>query len=525
MSYTSFTFVILFFAITYVLHSLIPQKYKWCVLFVSSWAFYVLSTRGHIIPMLATTAIVWASALVIQKFTDEFKEKKKGLEKPERKALKEKYAKKKKVFVTFGVLASIGILLFLKYFNFFTGTVNSIAGTSIAELDLVHPLGLSFYSLQAVSYLVDVYRGKYRAEKNPLKFSLYLSFLLTVTEGPIARYDQLGTQLINSRKVEKKDFDIGVQLLLLGLFKKVVVADRLSGFVDGIFDSYEDYLSSGGMLIAIAVLFYTIQLYCDFSGIMDVIGGMGKLMGIDLPDNFTQPFFANSINNFWQRWHISLGSWLRDYIFYPISLSKPFMKLSKSTKKKLNPYYATMIPTAVALFFVWFSNGLWHGASWKYICYGLYYYVLMMIGMLLEPLFVKLKKALKTDKHEKAYLCFQIIRTDIIVCIGMFIFRAESLTVFAKMLKAVFTSFSISGALNAEKLGLDIKDLLIIFVSVIILFVIGYMRENKKGLGEKIASKPGIVKFILNIVAIMAIIIFGAYGESYGIKDLIYAGF
>ncbi len=526
MSYTSFTFILIFFAITYVLHSLTPQKYKWLILFAGSWAFYVVSTKGHIIPLIITTAAIWLMGLNIQRLSDEFKAKKKELDRSQRKELKEKYNRKKRIYVVLGILIPLALLLFLKYCNFFTGTVNSVFGTAIPELSLVHPMGLSFYSLQAISYIADVNSGKVKAERNPFKVSLYLSFMLTVVEGPIARYDQLGTQLLNSRKVEKKDFDIGVQLILLGFFKKVVMADRVSGLVDEMFGNYDYHLEDGGVLILIAVLFYTIQLYCDFSGIMDVVTGMGRLMGIDLPKNFEQPFFAVSINNFWQRWHISLGSWLRDYIFYPISLSKPFMKLSKSTRKKFNPYYATLIPSATALFFVWFSNGFWHGASWKYICYGLYYYVLMMIGMLFQPLFDKLHKALKINKMSFPYRVFQILRTDIIVCVGMFLFRADSIKAFFEMFKAIFTSFNISAAIEqGGKFGVGIKDLLVLFLSVVFIFFISLLRERKFNLSQKLADLPAIVKFLLHVIALMIIILLGAYGEGYGIKDLIYAGF
>lgn len=160
-----------------------------------------------------------------------------------------------------------------------------------------------------------------------------------------------------------------------GLIKKTIIADRAVLLVSAVFDNPQKY---SGIQIVAAILFYTLQLYCEFSGIMDVMCGLGEMMGITLPENFNQPFFAKSINEFWTRWHISLGTWLRDYIFYPISLSKPFTSLSKKTRKNFSPYYSTLIPTAAALFFVWFLNGFWHGAGWKYITYGLYYYILMM---------------------------------------------------------------------------------------------------------------------------------------------------
>lgn len=524
MSYTSFAFFILYFGITYIIYSLMPQKAKWCVLLVGSYIFYFVATKGHVAAIIIATVLVWGSGLIIQKLNADFKQKRKETEKAQRKKLKAKYKRYKLAVLNIGIIATLAILLVCKYSNFFILSTNSIFGTDFDKVHFIQPMGISFYTLQAVSYLTDVYRGKYDACKNPLRVSLYLSFMLTVVEGPVARWDQFGVQLKECKKFNPSDLVYGAQRVVWGLFKKIVIADRAAGFVNAVFDSHDKY---GGLVVVCGIIFYTIQLYFEFSGVMDVVCGMGEMMGLKLPENFSRPFFAKSINEFWQRWHITLGGWLRDYIFYPISLSKPFMNLTKSARKKFNPYYANLIPTSVALFFVWFTNGFWHGAGWKYIVYGLYYYVLMMFGLFLEPVFRKVCDKLKIDRKSKPYGIFQIIRTAFIVNIGMLIFRADTLEQAVSMFTSIFTKMPSSyvnpGA--SQGFGLDVFDYIIVAVGVLIVFAVSLMTEKGIDVRARIAKLPFAVKFIGFMAAIFIVIIFGAYGDGYGVVDLIYANF
>lgn len=524
MTYTSFEFFIIYFGATYVLYTILPKKAKWCALLAGSLIFYFIAAGGHIEFLLISAIIVWAVGMLIQKFNDSFAKKKKLVPKEERKKLKNKYKNYKLLTLTAGVLCNIAFLLVLKYANFFGSTINTLFSANIPKLSIVQPLGLSFYTLQAISYITDVYRGRYKACKNPLKITLYLSFMLTIIEGPIARYDQLGTQLGEGKTFNFKDLVFGAQLVVWGLFKKVVIADRAAEFVNNVFD---DVKFDNGVIVLAAILLYTLQLYCDFSGIMDVVMGLGEMMGIELPKNFSRPFFAKSINEFWQRWHITLGGWLRDYIFYPISLSKPFMKLTKNARKKFNPYYANLIPTAVALFFVWFANGMWHGAAWKYIVYGLYYYSLMMIGLFAEPLSAKFCEKLKINRKGKVFALFQMIRTFVIVNFGMLIFRADSLKTVGAAIIAIFTSPNFSALAIGSKngLGLDIWDYAILVLGTILIFAVSLAQEKGVRIRERISRLPFIVKFIIYMISIFIVIILGAYGENYGVADLLYANF
>lgn len=524
MTYTSFVFFIVYFGITYLLYCVLPKKAKWCVLLAGSFIFYTVAVKGHILSLILSVFSVWLSGILIQKISDSFSAKRKSLEKEERKRLKAVCKRRKNAVLAVCVIFNLGILALLKYYGFFSEAAGGILGISLPEISLVQPLGISFYTLQAISYITDVYRGKYPACKNPLRVTLYLSFMLTVAEGPVARYNELGSQLNEGADFSFKNLSLGVQLVIWGLFKKIVIADRASELVNNVFNHFEKY---SGIVIIAAVLFYTLQLYCDFSGIMDVVSGLAQMMGIKMPENFRRPFFAKSINEFWQRWHITLGAFLRDYIFYPVSLSKPFMKLTKSARKRFNPYYANLIPTAAALFFVWLANGFWHGAGYKYIAYGMYYYILMMAGLFLEPLFAKICALLKINRKSKPYSLFQMIRTFAIVNVGMLIFRANGLRAAFKMLISVFTDFNLNVLKVGSKngLGLDLKDYAIILIGAALIFAVSVLREKNIDIRERIYSRPFAVRFAVYLLGILAVIIFGAYGENYGVQDLLYANF
>ncbi len=524
ITYTSFVFFILYFGITCIFYTLFPPKAKWAVLLVGSYAFYFISAKGNVVPLIASTVVVWGAGMLLQRLENSFKEKKKGASRDERKALKKKYGSYKSAVLAVGIIVSAGILLVCKYSNFFIDTVNGIFGASINEVKILQPLGISFYTLQAISYLVDIYRGKFEAEKNVLRVSLYLSFMLTIVEGPIARYDDLGVQLQKGKSFDAHSFELGTQRIIWGLFKKIVVADRAAEFVNAVFDHDSRY---SGVAVVAAILFYTLQLYFEFSGVMDVVCGFGNMMGLKLPENFERPFFSKSINEFWQRWHITLGAFLRDYIFYSISFSKPFMNAAKSARKKFSPYYANLIPTSVALFFVWFTNGFWHGSGWKYITYGLYYYVLMMLGSFCEPMFEKLCKKLKLDRSSKGYGVFKMLRTFVIVNFGMLIFRADSLAQAGRMFVSIFSNpnFTVLIPGHGGKFGLDLFDYAIIIIGAAVVFAVSLKREKGTDVAERISGLPLWARYIGYLVAILIVVIAGAYGEGYGVVDLIYANF
>lgn len=512
----------LFLLISVLLYYIVPKKFKWIILLFASYIYYFLNNQKLTIFLIISTISIYISGLMINKI----KEKNiisKDITKEEKKLLKKKIKKKKKIVLILTIIINLGILIVLKYTNFFIGIFRSILfncfkiNLEIPIFNFILPLGISYYTLQAISYIVDVYRGKYDGDKNLGRLALYLSFFPQVIEGPISRYDQTADQLYRGNKYEFKNIKIGILLILWGIMKKIVIADRAGIYVDNVFSgNYQ------GITVLIAIILYTIQIYVEFSGCMNIVMGIGKLYGVNLPDNFKRPFFSKSIQEFWRRWHITLGTWLKDYIFYPISLSKMNAWVLEKAQKIKIKYISNFIVIAFPLFFVWFCNGFWHGSGSKYILYGLYYYVIMMLGVLLKPIFDKIIKILKINVESKFYKLLQIVRTIILVMIGLTIFRATSFNSAMQMIISIFNKTDINQVLN---LGITIKEFILLIIMTIVIFIISLIQELNINIIEKINEKNIVFQWLIYIILLLVILIFGIYGIGYSASSFIYGGF
>ena len=306
--------------------------------------------------------------------------------------------------------------------------------------------------------------------------------------------------------------------------KKLVVADRLNPLIQEVFDNYNSY--DGGM-IALAAVFYTVQLYMDFSGTMDAVIGTAQVFGVELPENFRRPFFSKTISEFWQRWHITLGTWFKDYIFYPVTMSKPMKNLTSSARKKLGNHFGPLVAGSVALFCVWFSNGLWHGAAWNYIFFGMYHFVLILCGNIISPAVRAVNTRLHISPEKFPYRLMQMLRSCVLVVIGELFFRANGLRAGLAMFKKLFTDMKFT-ALTPEvlkPLGIDLKDIAIVLVAVTIVFVISLLNEKGIPVGERVNSLKLPARWAILFTLIMFIVIFGAYGPGYIPVDPIYAEF
>lgn len=528
MGYTSFAYIGLL-AVTFLFYMMLPLKHRWKVLLVFSYSFYLLNSGKLVIFILLSTLSIYLTGLMLNKLDDGFAMAKKGIPKENKKEFKAIIGWQKKFICVFAVLFNLGLLIFLKYFNFLGGSINGLfellhINVHIEELKLVLPLGISFYTMSAISYVVDVYRGKYRASDSLGKVALFLAFFPHIVEGPIGRFDLLADQLYEGHRFDYNNLMMGLQLIFWGLFKKFVIADRANMYVTTVFKNYMDY---GGIYVVIAMLLYTLQLYAEFSGCMDIVMGSAEVFGIKMSKNFERPFISKTVSEFWRRWHMTLGSWFRDYVFYSVSLSKTFMNFSKKVKSKLNPYLGSIIPAAVAMFAVWFSTGIWHGASWKYVAYGLYYYVIMLVGMIIEPGVVKVSEKIHLNRKAVGYKLFQMIRTFILVNIGMLLFRADTIGSFAHMLSSMFRGFSVAPLTNGSifELGCDIKDFIVLAVGVLILFLVGLFEEKGRSVRQTVAGWNVVVRWVCYYALVFAVIIFGAYGYGYQATGFIYAQF
>lgn len=488
MSYASVEFL-LFVLVLVLIYYIFPKKHRYIVLLIGSLIFYYLFSGKYIIFILLSSVITYFSGKLIEKYND-----------------------KRKLILTLSILLNLSFLLVLKYNNFF-GDIFRVVGINIPYKKFILPIGISYYTLETISYLTDIYRKRMKAENNYLKVLLFLVYFPQIVEGPIANYSRLSKTLFNTEKFNYDNFVSSFVLIGWGFIKKLVIADRAGIFVSKIFEN-----NYGGILLIVGILLYTLQIYADFSGCIDIVSGVSELFGVKLDENFKRPFFSKSIQEFWRRWHITLGTWLKEYIFYPISLSKLNMKLNLKLRKMKSKYISRFIITAFPLFFVWFFNGMWHGASFKYVVYGLYYYVLMMIGILLEPVFKKIISIFKINTEVWSYKFFQAIRTILIVCFGMFLFRVDSFKQMGLMLysKASASLFS---------LGLKKLDFALLMVGILVMLVVGVMQEFNINIRKELQKQNLLFKWLIYYIIIFSIIIFGIYGKGYDAASFIYGGF
>ncbi|MEG0153622.1 MAG: MBOAT family O-acyltransferase, partial [Cellulosilyticaceae bacterium] len=333
MAFNTMAFIVFFIAVL-ALYYIVPRKYRWMFLLASSYFFYLYASAKFVIFIILTTITSYCAARYIDRTHKDEKKvnDNKDVDIKIRKAEKSKIKKKRKQALVMLLVLNFGILVFLKYFNFFAANLNVVLESisfvgKIPKFNLILPLGISFYTFQTMSYVIDVYWGKIEAEKNFGKVALFVSFFPQIIEGPIGRFKDLAPTLFSQEKGNMQNVVYGVQLMMWGFFKKMVIADRVAIIADYVFGHYMDI---SGMGVTFGVIMYAIQDYTDFSGCIDIARGCAKAMGIEMAENFKRPYFSRSIPEFWRRWHMSLGAWMKDYVFYPFSLTKGVRNLGKS---------------------------------------------------------------------------------------------------------------------------------------------------------------------------------------------------
>lgn len=532
MAFVSGVFIC-FLLIVCLVYFVVPKKMQWVILLAASYIFYAFSSVKLLSFLMLTTIVTYYLGKYLGKINSDtnlfLKNAKKSLTREEKKAYKNGQTKKKRRVLLCAVLINLGVLVFLKYFDFFGSNVNSIlellrVSPRIPVLNLLLPLGISFYTLQSIGYVVDVYRGKYQPDNNLAKFALFLSYFPQIVQGPIARYEQLSHQLFETHKFEYVRATQGAQLILWGFLKKLVLADRIAIPVNQIFNNYNEYT---GIMLFLAAAGYGLQVYADFSGGMDIARGVSQILGIDMVLNFERPYFACSIAEFWRRWHITLGSWMRDYIFYPLSLSKQFSRLGKFMRKFLGNYIGKKLPTFLSMFIVFLLVGIWHGSSWKYIGYGLWNGVIIVGSILLEPVYAKAAEKLKINTQCFGWRFFQMFRTFILCSLGRFFSRGASFLVAVQMMKQTITGFNpwvlFDGSLL--KLGLDVYNIIVVVIMIIVLLVIGILQEKGIRIRETLARQSLYFRWAVYIAAFVTVLIFGIYGPGYSATEFIYQKF
>ncbi len=345
--------------------------------------------------------------------------------------------KDKKCFYIIGIIIPLVVLGFFKYFNFFLDNVSIIIGHNLGTLNIILPIGISFYTFQALSYVIDVKRGTIEEEKDFVKLALYLSFFPQLVAGPIVRASDFLPQLKEDRKLNAQNFKYGIQLMAFGFFKKIVLADHISIFVDTVF---RVPVAFSGYTILLAVLSYSIQIYFDFSGYSDIAIGCAKCLGYDFNKNFNLPFISKNTSEFWRRWHISLGTWIKDYVFYPLLKSNFIQSLNKKCKAIFGKKVGKKIPLYLSMFITWSLVGLWHGSAYTFIVgSGILQFLWIFLEENLEPLAKFITNKLKINRDSVIFKIYQMIRTYLLFSFAMIFFRASSFSNALQVIKGIFT--------------------------------------------------------------------------------------
>ncbi len=475
MLFNSWQYIV-FLPTIFLIYNLLPHKFRWCLLLVASYYFYMSWNANLIVLILTTTITSYVSALQIEKATN---------------------AIVKKRWLFFACAVSLGMLFFFKYFNFFSQSVatflNSISlPMGDFTINVMLPVGISFYTFQTLSYVIDVYNSKMQAERHLGIFSLYVSFFPQLVAGPIERAENLLPQFHKKQTVTPAALTWGLRMIVYGLVKKMFIADYFAGFANIVFN---DVYSHSPMSILIASMFFAVQIYCDFSGYSDIARGSAKLFGYDLMLNFKTPYLSKSIREFWARWHISLSSFLKDYVYIPLGGSR------KGERAK-----------AINLLITFLISGLWHGAAWTFVLWGLYHAIAQLIEDKSEKLRNKIKRKLKINEQLKIYMVFRVIFIFFVVCVGWILFRANTIADAAFMLsqlpKAVANPF-VNLKQTMLTLGVGASELARVALSLFILFFYDSLLYKKKEPFTVLSAQKFYIRYSISyIIAFIAIIAF-----------------
>jgi D-alanyl-lipoteichoic acid acyltransferase DltB (MBOAT superfamily) len=390
------------------------------LLLAASYIFYAIADTRYLAFIAATTLSSYAASRIIGRMADAEAAYLGGdgalLSKEERKAYKAKQKKKRFGILVLALVFNFGILAVLKYTAFAVYNINSLlhffGAAELSMPSLLLPMGISFYTFGTMGYLIDAYRGKAKIEKNLFKMALFVSFFPSIVQGPISRFGDLEPQLVSEHRFELKGFSFGIQRVLWGYFKKLVIADRALVAVNSLIDSPNEYK---GAYVFLLIILYSIQIYADFTGGIDITIGIAEALGIRLAENFKRPFSSRSTKEYWNRWHITMGSWFTDYVFYPISFCRPMLSLSKKSREIFGQKVGKRVPVYLATSVTWFLTGFWHGAGWNFIVWGMLNCLVLLVSQELEPIYARFKAKFPRLTASSAYGAFMAIRTFLLM--------------------------------------------------------------------------------------------------------------
>lgn len=526
----------LFVAVTAVIYFLCAgRKYQWCVLLAASYFYYIFTCNQYVVYLLVTTVTTYAGARAItalaEQTTKTVKAQKGTWDKEEKKAYKNRMQGKKRAVMVAVLVFNFGILAVLKYAGFVGDSINALLNLlgitfRLPLPGLVLPLGISFYTFQSMGYLIDVYRDKFPAEKNFGKVALFVSFFPQIVQGPIAFYSDLAHQLYEPRGFSYEKFKRGGLLALWGMFQKLVIADRAVHLINLV---TADDTAFSGTYILIAALMYALQLYADFAGGINVCRGIAEIFGITMAENFRRPYFAKTLTEYWHRWHITLGEWVRTYLFYPLSISKRFLKWGKDLKNHGFKHLGRVLPTSIASLITFLVIGIWHGAAWKYVAFGIWNGGVIMLAAIAEPWTSALTKRLKICTEAVWYQLFSMARTFLLVLIGYYFDIAADFTAAMRMMWKSAADLHLADLHDFSCLaesGLVRSDYLVILFGAFVILIVSVIQERTgRHLRDLLTEKPLWIQWSVYLLLIFLIAILGAYGPGVNPADFVYMQF
>lgn len=490
MVFNSYSFFI-FFPVVVLIHFALPKRVQYIWLLVASYYFYMNWDARYVLLLLFSTVVTYFSGIALEKVQTD---------------------RARKAAVAISFVLNIGVLFFFKYFDFAVDSINLVlmqTGLSVPKPDLnvLLPVGISFYTFQALSYTMDVYRKDIAAEQNFFRYALFVSFFPQLVAGPIERSRNLLSQVNQTHQFDYDMMREGLLIMLWGYFLKLVVADRVAIVVNTV---YGDYTQYGGAYIIMASVLFAVQIYCDFAGYSTIAIGAAKILGFQLMENFDCPYFSLSIGEFWRRWHISLSSWFRDYLYIP---------LGGNRKGTVIKYRNLMI--------VFLVSGLWHGAAGTYVVWGLIHGIYQVIGGMTRPLRDRLNELLELKPESIGHRLISGIITFGLVDFAWIFFRAESIRDAISMIKSMVHIGNIGNLLSGGlyDLGLSSKNIKVLLLGILVIFFADYMKYKGIKIREVIIAQELWCRWLCYLAAFWFILIFGIWGGNYDASSFIYFQF
>lgn len=524
MQLISYSFVILW-AAAFALYYLAPKRMQQYVLLAASIVFYVIGLRGIPVNLFLTGITTYACGLYLKQNLDrERADSARCADREAKKALKAKFQKKRKNVQIIYFVCNLGLLVFYKYAVVMAPFARNLTGADAGFLErVIMPLGISFYTLTAISYVVDAGRENCEVETSFLKVLLFLSYFPAVTQGPFSRFGLMREQFEREHDFQYDRMLRGIQRFVWGAFKKLVIADRIGIFVDSVYGAQTSAVP--GSIYALATALYMLQLYADFSGYIDMAAGVSETFDIMLPVNFKRPYFAKSVADFWRRWHITLGTWFKDYVMFSFVMSGTGRKINKAYKGRWNGMGRQVAPI-IGTMLVWFFTGIWHGRTVSYMLWGVYYGILMSATLLLEQKYVVWKEKLHI-KDGKLWGLFGMVRTWGIVFLADVLIRSSSLAQAGAIYGSFVTRFGIRSLLSGEitSYGLNKYDFMLLFIVLLFWLMVSVLEERGEDVRTYIAGKPALLRWVCYYGIVLLLLITGIYGGGYDTAAFMYQSF